>query len=299
MRLRVRAPAKINWTLEVLGKRPDGYHEVRTILQTIDLADIVMLAPAEEITLALEGDAPSLAGLPPEENLAYRAAQLLRERAHCQRGAYIVIDKHIPVAAGLGGGSSDAAAVLRGLRQLWELNISDDELGSIAAELGSDVPFFLQAGTAVASGRGVALDPIPMTLDQHLVIVWPRSQLKEGKTARAYAALRPEHYTDGSRTERLAARLRAGEPIRDEDLFNVFEFVLPDIDPEAAKLFELSSSLGLGRPHLCGSGPAFFILVDSSKDEVALFRAMETLPLPFRASLAQTLSPFDSLKEWY
>src|SRR5207249_4390888 len=129
--LRIIAPAKINWTLEVLRVRPDGYHELRSVLQTIDLHDVVTLSDAPEIELVVSGEAGPLADNAPETNLAYRAAVVLRARANVKRGVRIGLVKHIPVAAGLGGGSSDAAAVLRGLNVLWSLHEHDANLMEI------------------------------------------------------------------------------------------------------------------------------------------------------------------------
>ncbi len=269
----LRAPAKVNWTLEVLSQRSDGYHEVRTILQTLWTQDELALDLADEIGLSVRGVTNGLRAAPPhirrwarqievpESNLAYHAACLLRTRARYRGGAQIRLRKRIPLAAGLGGGSSDAAATLLGLRHLWRLDISGEELVAIAAELGSDVPFFLRGGTALASGRGERIEPLPDAAKQRLVIAWPKPAHRiPNKTARMYAALRPEHYTDGSRTERLAERLRAGKPVRDEDVFNVFEGVLPEVDPPAAELFERAATFGIGQPHLAGAGPAFFFL---------------------------------------
>ena len=277
MTLQLTAPAKINWTLEVLGKRPDGYHEIRSVMQTISLADTLTLQPADELALTVQDDRGFLDILP-EENLAFRAAELLRQRTGCSKCAHVTLTKGIRVAAGLGGGSSDAAAVLRGLRRLWQLDLSDDELVTIASELGSDVPFFLRGGTALASGRGVQIEPLPDVPQQRLVVAWPERAAPADKTARMYAALRPEHYTEGSRTERLAERVLRGEPVRHEKLFNVFETVLPEVDPEAAELFERAAALGLG-PHLCGSGPAFFFLVAADRPSEPLLRALNGLGL--------------------
>ncbi len=261
----LQAPAKINLTLEVLGKRPDGYHEIRTILQTIRLGDYVELRPASELSLSVRGATRTFRRTSreaPETNLAYRAGLRLREHTGVAVGAEIRLSKRIPVAAGLGGGSSDAAAVLRGLRELWQLDISNDVLVSLAAELGSDVPFFLRGGTALAAGRGEAVTPLPDGAPQRFVLALPELIEHGAKTARMYAALRSEHDTDGSRTERLAERLRAREPIHDDDLYNVFDAALQKVDPESAKLFQRAASLGFGQPHLAGSGPAFFFLLE-------------------------------------
>lgn len=277
--LRLRAPAKINWTLEVLGKRRDGYHEIQSLIQTIDMCDHLALEPAVELSLSVEGAAGALQ-TSVEENLAYRAAELLRGRFAPDRGVAIKLTKAIPAPAGIGGGSSDAAAVLRGLRILWELSVSDQELASIASELGSDVPFFIHGGTALASGRGEILQQLPDVSTQSLLFANPRRGTRPDKTARMYAAVRPEHYTDGARTKELAARIRAGEYIHDEDLFNVFESVLPDVDPESAELFERAAGLGLGQPHLCGSGPAFYFLRPADHDLEPLLEGLLRLKVP-------------------
>jgi 4-diphosphocytidyl-2-C-methyl-D-erythritol kinase len=227
--LELLAPAKINWTLEVLGKRPDGYHDVRTILQSIALSDSLAARPADGLSLELSGEAGPLAAEPPDRNLAYRAAARLQREAGRPLGARIDLRKDIPIAAGFGGGSSDAAAVLRGLRELWGMPVSDDELASIAADLGSDVPFFLLGGTVLAAGKGDKLASLPDVAPRRLVVAWPERGRQTDKTARMYAALRPEHFTDGSRSERLAARLRVGELIRDEEASFGRTYPLPSL----------------------------------------------------------------------
>ena len=154
--MEVLAFAKLNLTLEVLGRRGDGYHEVRTILQTVDLADQLEIRPYP--SLRVECDDPALNG---EANLAWRAAKALARSRSIQPRASIFIQKRIPVGMGLGGGSSDAAAALIALNQLWGLSLGAEELAQVAAELGSDVPFFLWGGTALAEGRGERVKPLP------------------------------------------------------------------------------------------------------------------------------------------
>ena len=141
--MEVLAYAKVNLTVEILGRRKDGYHEVRTILQTVDLADRLDISKSSR--LRVECDEPHLSG---KDNLVWRAAEKLAERAGVSPQVRIRIQKRIPVGMGLGGGSSDAAAALLALNRFWELDLGPDELGRTAAELGSDVPFFLTGGTA-------------------------------------------------------------------------------------------------------------------------------------------------------
>ena len=145
----VEAHAKINWTLEVVGIRPDGYHDLRSIVLPIPLHDSVMIEEAEDIVCEMPG-----MDVPQEKNLAYRAAIALKEAAGAARGARIAIEKRIPTGAGLGGGSADAAAVLNGLNRLWGLHLSETELCSVAARVGSDVPALTLGGPVLMEGRG-------------------------------------------------------------------------------------------------------------------------------------------------
>lgn len=145
----VEAHAKINWTLEVVGIRPDGYHDLRSIVLPIPLHDSVMIEEAEDIVCEMPG-----MDVPQEKNLAYRAAIALKEAAGVARGARIAIEKRIPTGAGLGGGSADAAAVLNGLNRLWGLHLSETELCAIAARVGSDVPALTLGGPVLMEGRG-------------------------------------------------------------------------------------------------------------------------------------------------
>lgn len=180
---RLRALAKINLSLKVLGKRPDGYHELRTILQTISLADRleVEFTPGRgsEIRLSSNVEIPN--------NLVVRAARLLMERAGVRGAVSLVLDKRIPAGAGLGGGSSDAAAVLLALPVLAGVNLELNELAGLAAELGSDVPFFLHGGTALGLGRGTELYPLPNPPSFRGILVAPEVPIA---TAEAYRALR-------------------------------------------------------------------------------------------------------------
>ena len=272
----VRSPAKINWTLDVLGRRGGGYHEVRTILQTIALSDTVTVAAADGLELQLSGPFDALRNEDSARNLAHRAAQLLRDEYRVDTGALIKLEKRIPVAAGLGGGSSNAAATLRALRSLWRLSLTSDELAAMAAKLGSDVPFFLTGGTALGSGRGDEISPLPDALPQRLVVAWPDLPARD-KTAQAYAALKPEHYSDGTATERLAERLSGGGSVANDDLHNVFEPALPSIDATAGLLF--ADAHALGRPHLAGSGPAFFFLLAQAEPAEPIIQGLTSMGL--------------------
>ena len=166
--LTLEAPAKINLTLEVTGRREDGYHDIASIMQTVDLTDELTFDEAEELTL--ECDAPELQT---EDNLVLRAARLLRQHAGVDRGARIGLRKRIPHPAGLGGGSSDAATALTGLCRLWGLDMTARDLTPLAASLGSDIPFFLHGGTALVSGRGEKVRPLPAAELGWIIILAP------------------------------------------------------------------------------------------------------------------------------
>jgi 4-diphosphocytidyl-2-C-methyl-D-erythritol kinase len=257
--LRVVAYAKINLTLELLGRREDGYHEVRTILQTIDLADVLDVDHAP--TLKVECDLPHLNG---SGNLVWRAARELAASRGISPRARIYIRKGIPESMGLGGGSSDAAVALLALNRLWDLGLSWDELTPLAAGLGSDVPFFLRGGTALAEGRGEQTSFLPPLRRLPVLLFCPPIALRD-KTRRLYSRISPAHYSDGGVTRRMLEILMGGQFVVDS-VHNVFEAVafqeFPGLDRAYRRLAEVSGS----RPHLSGAGPALFC-VPRGEDE--------------------------------
>ena len=257
--LTLKAHAKVNLTLEVLGLRDDGYHEVASIMQTVDLHDTVRLTPANDITLTC--DAPELEST---DNLAFKAAQLLREESGYAGGAHIAIEKVIPVSAGLGGGSSDAAATLRGLNDLWQLDMPLAQLETIAAQLGSDVPFLLEGGTAIALGRGERIRRLPSAEVQWLVMVTPDVRHRgeaPSKTAALYGMLTPSNYTRGFLTRKLEARIRGGGDVPAQFLFNVFDHVAFSAYPGLERCWNTFAELGAREIHLSGSGPSLYALM--------------------------------------
>lgn len=182
--VRLKAYAKVNYALDVVGVRPDGYHEIRTVMQSISLADEVEIRRAErDFELRVEPEGTEIGSR--EGNTAYRAWRLLRDRAGRDLPARISLHKNIPAGAGLGGGSADAAAVLRGLDELFGLGLSIQEMREIGAEIGADVPFLVTGGTALAEGVGEVLSPAPPPPDHRLLVVKP---LIGADTARVYQA---------------------------------------------------------------------------------------------------------------
>lgn len=257
---RTIAPAKINWTLEVLGRRPDGFHEIRSVMQTLSLTDELEAAPAEGASLHVEGlGAESLGSA---DNLVARVMSEVPKPAGGCPVAFR-LHKRIPAAAGLGGGSSDAAAALRLLQRLWGLG--GDNVFRSAAALGSDVPFFLRGGAQIASGRGEILMPLPDGDPVDVLIATPPIALPS-KTARLYAALTAEHYTDGGATERLAERIREGRGPRPDDYINVFDRMADAVFPDLREYRDQLTKVTGRRPLLAGAGPSLFVILDGGVD---------------------------------
>jgi 4-diphosphocytidyl-2-C-methyl-D-erythritol kinase len=261
--------AKVNFGLRILKKRTDGFHEIETILQAVDLCDRVEIADRPEPIIEVRCDHPEVPSGP--ENLAHRAARLMQKELTAERGCRIVIRKRIPPAAGLGGGSSNAAAVLTGLNRLWKLSLSDRELSRMAARLGSDVPFFLQGGTVLARGRGEVLTPLEMRADFHLVLVKPDLSIA---TAWAYGQAKI-HLTSNSKFVKLNSlkeifSLDQVLPLLDNDLEQAVGTVYPLIAEIKSDLL----SKGAIAAAMSGSGSAVFGIVRSRKAARQLARQM-------------------------
>jgi len=281
--LTVLAPAKINLTLEVLAERPDGYHEIRSVIQTINLCDRLRFRLSHNMQFRC--DNPELVV---EEGLMARAAALLQQATGCPKGATIEITKRIPLTSGLGGDSSDAAAILYGFNRLWQLGLSPKELLELAPRLGSDVAFFLYGGTALAKGRGEIITPLPPLAHMWVVLVVPDVPREPGKTQKLYASLRPSHYTDGQITERFIKALKAGGEFKPSMLFNTFENVAFDQFSGLKVYKEHIIKLGVPNVHLAGSGPALFtMLKDKAQAEDLYTRCKQQ---GFESYLAETLS---------
>ena len=257
MTLELIAPAKLNLALEVTGRRPDGYHDLVSVMQSVDLCDRVRLSEALVLELSVEGD--QLRGVPREgpRNLAFAAAQALAEAAgDAELGAHIELEKHIPAGMGLGGGSTDAAAVLRGLNRLWALNYTDERLCEVGARVGSDVPFCIIAGACLVTGRGEHVEGLPDTPAMPLTLFAPDVAV-EDKTRRMYAAMSPADYSDGHKARVLAESIRRGLPLASSDLVNAFDAHVRAMVAPVAGAIALCRDAGLA-VFACGSGPGFF-----------------------------------------
>ena len=283
-KLVLKAPAKVNLTLEAVARRDDGYHEIVSIIQTVNLYDTLALESANDITLECD-----VAALQSSDNLALKAAHLLRETADCDKGVRIALQKRIPVAAGLGGGSSDAAAVLRGLDRLWGLGMSNARLASLAAQLGSDVPFFLYGGTAMIYGRGERVRPLPPADLEWMVILTPDIDVDQ-KTASSYGKLTRADFTTGALTRKLEARIRGGGDVPPQFLFNVFDDIAFDTFPGMEKYWNTFHSLGAREIHVAGSGPSMFAPVSRRELGTAIHLLFERTH-GWRSHLVSTWQP--------
>lgn len=265
---RRRAYAKVNWALEVLGRRADGYHEIVSVIETIGLYDTVEVSAADELTLRC-----SIAELETPDNLAFRAASLLRQACGHRSGAAIRIEKAIPLAAGLGGGSTDAAAALQALNELWGLGLPVESLGDIGAKLGSDVPFFVGGGAALVRGRGERVEPLTSPPQCWLVLL-PTTAAIPDKTRTMYSRLTPATFTSGAAALALADRFRAGRPAGDDDIVNAFDEIADDVfDGLRERRRRIAATCGR-RAHLAGSGPSLFVLADGEVEARALAAAL-------------------------
>lgn len=260
--LRVRPPAKVNLHLEVLGRRPDGYHELRTLLQSIDLRDELTVAPAPEGVLELVV-APVGAAPCDDRNLVVRAAERLRARAGRPLGARLRLVKRIPAGGGLGGGSADAAAALVALNRLWSLGLEVHELADLGAELGADVPFFLHGGLALGVGRGDEVYPLRDLPLLPVVVAVPPVEVP---TAEVYGRLEPR--LTWSRPAATVVAFAAGlvSELPWSSLRNDLEAVVVAGWPPVAAALEAARAVGGRRVAVTGSGAAVYAVLEEWAD---------------------------------
>lgn len=255
--VRLRTYAKINWVLELLGRRRDGYHEIRTVTHTVSLWDEITVAPAPDgIVVTVDGDWPAPEG---PDNLCWQAAAAFRQACGRPEGVRINLTKHIPSGSGLGGGSSDCVATLAGLAALTQ--IRDPALvPRLAVELGSDTALFVHGGVALCSGRGEQITHIPCPRTYHLVIARPECSVS---TAEAYQLIRPDHFSDGARALEMASLLEAGAQPQElaRRLFNAFEAPVHERVPAVAALKAAMQQPGALGAAMSGSGSAVFAVV--------------------------------------
>lgn len=279
--LTINAYAKINLTLEVLGRREDGYHNITSVMQTIDLCDEISLVESDRVTLR-----SNLSSLETPSNLVLKAADILKEHTGYSGGAEIYLNKYIPMSSGLGGGSSDAAATLKALVQLWQLSLPKEELSCLAGALGSDVTYFIIGNTAIVNGRGEQVQQLPPLQTEHLVVVAPTLDIPN-KTANMYANLGIEEHTDGETSVNLRRCIEERGRPSSKLLFNAFEAVAFRMFPPLDTYREQMLNAGAHSVHLAGSGPAMYSLVSSKRK--AMVMASKLRRAGYRAYATSTI----------
>lgn len=263
--------AKINWILEILGKRRDGFHELNTIFQTISLCDYLTFESSDELILTCD-----VAGVPIDEsNLIIKAANVLVERFNVKLGANIHLQKNIPSPGGLGGGSSDCAVALLGLSKLWNLEISFAELVEIGAKLGSDVPFFFYGGTAFGSGRGTDIKPLQDIEKTRLLLITPNENVPTGE---AFARLNLPRLTNSNEKSKFIVCCEKDKTfdLRQNKLKNDFEKSVFEIKPEIKRAKSKLLELGASQALLSGSGASVFGIFDNENSRQTALQSLLT-----------------------
>lgn len=269
MALFEKAPAKINLSLDVFEKRHDGYHDVEMIMTTIDLYDRIELhsLPVNIINITLWSRyVPN-----DERNLAYKAAIALKQKYNISKGVDIRIEKNIPVSAGLGGGSTNAAAVLRGLNKLWSLNLSLDELAQIGAEIGTDIPFCIYGKTALATGRGEIIEQLPSPPPCWVVLAKPNIGVSTRTIFNHY------HYQKHSPsiTENVVASLYEQNFLSlSQSIENILEDVTFALYPEVKYMKKKMAKYGASGILMSGSGPTIYGLVKHQSKAQTIYNGM-------------------------
>ncbi|TGB00822.1 4-(cytidine 5'-diphospho)-2-C-methyl-D-erythritol kinase [Halobacillus salinus] len=265
-----KASAKINLSLDVLYKRDDGFHEVEMVMTTVDLADRIELTYVDRDVIKVESENRFVPN--DERNLAYRAAKLMKDHYGVRKGVRIFIEKNIPVAAGLAGGSSDAAAVLRGLNRLWDLNRSIDELAELGAQIGSDVSFCVYGGTAHATGRGEKVRALPAPPPCWVVLAKPTIGVSTQTVYQNLNLDKAEH----PNTEAMIDALNRGDFASIcQNVGNTLEGVTLNLHEEVGQIKEQMRQGGADAVLMSGSGPTVFALVEQDARAQRIYNSLK------------------------
>lgn len=291
--IELTAPAKINLFLDVLSKRSDGYHDIITVFEKIDLCDRIRITPLDEKSHRRDARiqaieiSSSTSEIPAgENNIAYRACSLIRKRFGISKGVKIHIEKQIPIAAGLGGGSSDAAAVLKGLNRLWNLNLSREELVDLGKEIGADVPFFIfNSPFAIGRRRGDEIIPIETELEMWHVLLSPPVKVI---TKEAYEDINLSLTRPMADVRILVRSVETGdfEGIK-KQLYNALERVVIKKVTEISSAETFIKKMGFDTVRMTGSGPTIFILTLKRKEAEKI-----------KERLKETFLSGKSMKDW-
>ena len=267
----LEAYAKINWSLDITGVREDGYHLMDMIMQPVSLSDEISLTPAPSLSITTGGWPPSRAD---ETNLAYRAALALKEETGCSGGARIHVEKHIPIGAGMGGGSTDAAAVLIGLNSLWGTALSPEDLERIGLTLGADVPFFIRGGLTRTRGIGEEIENHDCRYNYWLVVIQPCPGLSTVQVFSLWHRNAPAQRPD---TDKALCALETGDlTMLCSHLGNVLQPVSESLRPEIVRACDALSAAGAVFAGMTGSGSAVFGVFRSSAAAGSAYRKLSS-----------------------
>ncbi|MBI5675234.1 MAG: 4-(cytidine 5'-diphospho)-2-C-methyl-D-erythritol kinase [Nitrospirae bacterium] len=268
----LKAPAKINWFLRVVGLRRDGFHEIRSLIQKVTLFDTLTFAASEDLTIS------GTSGIPPQDNIVYKTALILKDKYGIKDGAAIHIDKKIPMGAGLGGGSSDAAAALLGLNKLWSLHLSNAELCKSAKRIGSDVSFFLFSPISLVHGRGELITPKKALKPLHILLVKPSISIstawayKELSVSRKEAGSMPELTKKADKVNNIEHFIQSIERADISSIAGYSGAVSNDLESVTLKSFPVIAGI---KEKLREKGSIFALMSGSGSTAFGVFESLE------------------------
>lgn len=274
-KLQLKAYGKINLGLDVIRKRPDGYHDLDMIMQMVDVYDDVIIEKKAGEEIVVKADAAVLSN--GKDNLAYMAAKMLLDEFGIKSGVEITIHKRIPIAGGMAGGSSDCATTLIGINEMFNLGLSKQQLMERGVKLGADVPYCVLGGTAIARGIGEVLTPLPTPPQCHVIIAKPPISVS---TAYVYGHIRPDEITKRPDIEQMTLAIKEQDLNKLSDLlYNVMEEVTVSEYPVIEKLKSIMLENGALNSIMSGSGPTVFGLFDDRKKAQAAMKALDSKEL--------------------
>ena len=285
--LAAKSFGKINITLEVIGRFPDGYHQIVSVMQAIELCDTLSFKLSFNQHINFICDMPVIQT---DDNLVLKAARLLKEYSEHPYGADIHLEKIIPVSSGLGGGSSNAAVTLLTLNQLWDLNLNQDTLTMLAKKIGSDVAFFLNSPSCIAEQKGDTITQIKSVQPTNMVLVVPKIDLQE-KTKNMYNLISMKDYTDGKLSFKTAKLIESGQLPTHYPMYNIFKKVAMESFPEISLAEKAMIESGASQVQLSGSGPSLFTFTKSTNESKRISEKLAALG--YNPIISKTLHKID------
>ncbi len=265
----INSYAKINFTLEILGKLDDEFHNIKSFMHTVNLHDEISINNSKNLNIETSDKT-----IIQKENIIYKTILLVKNQFSIKNWVDVVIQKNIPISAGLAGGSSNAAATLLSLNKLWKLNLSETQLINIGALLGSDVPFFIKGGGAVVGGRGEIIYPFSNCNFDEILLIYPKNifSLVKNKTKYMYSKITNIHYTDGNFTENIINNLTNINRLKFDNFHNPFFSILCDESKEFSDIISYLKEQNINRYFLSGAGPTICVFDFKNKIDVKNMR---------------------------